>query len=141
MTIGPFTVTPHPAEHPVEAYALRVEGPAEDDPSRRVVLTYSGDTDACEGLQTAAAGADLLLAEAAFQEGRDTTRGIHLTGRRAGEAARDAAVARLVLTHLPPVERPRGRPGPGARGLGRPAGAGRAGPADRALTVVASVTA
>ncbi len=49
VTIGPFTVTPHPAEHPVEAYALRVEGPAEDDPSRRVVLTYSGDTDACDG--------------------------------------------------------------------------------------------
>ena len=106
VTIGPFTVTPQPVEHPVEAYALRVEGPAEDDPSRRVVLAYSGDTDACDGLQTAAAGADLLLAEAAFQEGRDTPRGIHLTGRRAGEAARDAGVARLVLTHLPPWNDP-----------------------------------
>lgn len=106
LQVGPLTITPHPVEHPVEAYALRVEGPAEDDPSRRVVLAYSGDTDACPGLQTAAAGADLLLAESAFEEGRDATRGIHLTGLRAGEAARDAGAARLVLTHLPPWNDP-----------------------------------
>ena len=104
--VGPLTITPHPVEHPVEAYALRVEGSAEGDPSRRVVLTYSGDTDACPGLQAAAEQADLLLAEAAFEEGRDAARGIHLTGLRAGEAARDARAARLVLTHLPPWNDP-----------------------------------
>ncbi|GAB4070578.1 MBL fold metallo-hydrolase [Angustibacter speluncae] len=106
VRVGPLTLTPHPVEHPVEAYALRVEGPAEDDPSRRVVLAYSGDTDACPGLQTAADGADLLLAESAFEEARDATRGIHLTGLRAGESARDAGAARLVLTHLPPWNDP-----------------------------------
>ena len=106
VDIGPFTVTPYAVEHPVEAYALRVEGPAEDDPARRAVLAYSGDTDACDGLQAAAKGADLFLAEAAFQEGRDAARGIHLTGRRAGECAAAAGVARLVLTHLPPWNDP-----------------------------------
>ena len=106
VEVGPFTVTPYRVEHPVEAYALRVEGPSEDDPSRRAVLTYSGDTDVCEGLQAAAEGEHLLLAEAAFQEGRDTPRGIHLTGRRAGQCATAAGVRSLVLTHLPPWNDP-----------------------------------
>ena len=55
------------------------------------------------------AGADVVLAEAAFVEGRDTARGLHLTGRRAAEAVVEAGqqggqgpVGRLLLTHLPP---------------------------------------
>ena len=65
-------------------------------------MTYSGDTDACAGLVEAAREADLFLCEAAFQEGRDEVRGVHLTGRRAGEAAQRAGARRLVLTHLQP---------------------------------------
>jgi ribonuclease BN (tRNA processing enzyme) len=65
------------------------------------VLAYSGDTDACEGLLPLARGADLFLAEASFQEGRDEVRGVHLTGRRAGRAAADAGCRRLLLTHVP----------------------------------------
>lgn len=105
VAVGPLSVTPFLVEHPVEAYALRVSGPSENG-GRAVTLTYSGDTDACDGLLGAAAGADLLLSEAAFHEGRDAIRGIHLTGLRAGEAARDAGVGRLVLTHLPPWNDP-----------------------------------
>ncbi len=105
VTVGPLSVTPYRVEHPVQAYALRVSGPSEVD-GHPVTLTYSGDTDACDGLVGAAAGADVLLCEAAFQEGRDSARGIHLTGLRAGEAARDAGVGRLVLTHLPPWNDP-----------------------------------
>lgn len=107
VTVGPLTVTPHAVLHPVAAFGVRVEGPAEDDPARRVALGYSGDTDACDGLTALAAGVDLLLAEASFHEGRDTDRGIHLTGRRAGQAAAEGAVGRLVLTHLPPWNDPR----------------------------------
>jgi ribonuclease BN (tRNA processing enzyme) len=65
------------------------------------VLAYSGDTDACPALEELAKEADLLLAEASFQEDRDEVRGIHLTGRRAGEAAAAAGARRLVLTHIP----------------------------------------
>jgi ribonuclease BN (tRNA processing enzyme) len=66
------------------------------------VLTYSGDTDTCEGLVEAAREADLFLCEAAFQEGRDDgIDGVHLTGRRAGQMASDAGARRLLLTHLP----------------------------------------
>lgn len=106
VRIGPLSVTAHPVLHPVEAYGLRVEGPSETDPDVRVVLGYSGDTDACPGLDEVASGADVLLAEAAFHEGRDVERGIHLTGGRAGEAATTGGVGHLVLTHLPPWNDP-----------------------------------
>ena len=50
----------------------------------------------------AARDSDLFLCEAAFQEGRDDAiDGVHLTGKRAGEAARQAGVARMLLTHIP----------------------------------------
>lgn len=105
VRFGPVSVTPMRVEHPVEAYGLRVRGPAEDGSGTRVVA-YTGDTDACEALLPLAAGADLLVAEAAFHEGRDLQRGIHLTGRRAGELAARAGAASLLLTHLPPWNDP-----------------------------------
>lgn len=94
VQVGPFTVTPFRVQHPVEAYGLRVEHAG-------AVLAYTGDTDSCPALLDLAQDADLLLAEASFQEGRDTARGIHLTGRRAGQAAAQAGARRLLLTHLP----------------------------------------
>lgn len=104
VRIGPLVVTPVRVEHPVEAYGLRVQGPGRDGAA--VVLAYTGDTDACPALGRLAAGADLLLAEAAFVEGRDLQRGIHLTARRAGQVAAQAAVGSLLLTHLPPWNDP-----------------------------------
>ena len=101
VEIGPFTVTPVAALHPVEAYGYRVEGPAESGRGR-VSLAFTGDTDLCEGIVTMADGVDLLLAEAAFVEGRDGLRGMHLTGHRAGELAAGGGVGRLVLTHIQP---------------------------------------
>ncbi len=105
VTIGSLTIEPFPVLHPVPAFALRITAPAERGGDDRV-LTYTGDTDLCEGATRAAAGADLLLSEAAFEEGRDSVRGIHLTGRRAGELATEAAASRLVLTHIPPWTNP-----------------------------------
>ncbi len=101
VAVGPLSVEPFEVDHPVLAYGVRVTGPAEEG-GREVTLGYSGDTDACDGLVEGVRDADLFLCEAAFQEGRDSVRGIHLTGRRAGEVATRAAVRRLVLTHLPP---------------------------------------
>jgi ribonuclease BN (tRNA processing enzyme) len=98
VDLGPLTVTPYRVAHPVEAYGMRVE---QHIGRRTAVLAYTGDTDACDALLPLAKGADLLLAEASFQEGRDATRGVHLTGLRAGQAAADAGCRRLVLTHLP----------------------------------------
>jgi ribonuclease BN (tRNA processing enzyme) len=98
VDLGPLTVTPYRVKHPVEAYGMRVEHHAGP---RTAVLAYTGDTDSCDALLPLAKGADLLLAEASFQEGRDGARGVHLTGLRAGQAASDAGCRRLVLTHVP----------------------------------------
>lgn len=106
--IGPFTVTAFEAQHPVEAYGIRVEGPAENGEGR-VSLAYTGDTDFIESIAQMADGVDLLLAEAAFLEGRDTVRGMHLTGKRAGQLAAGVSgvqsyqpARELVLTHIQP---------------------------------------
>ncbi|MEO7754772.1 MAG: MBL fold metallo-hydrolase [Terracoccus sp.] len=95
LVVGPFTVTPFRVNHPVEAFGLRVEAGGR-------VLAYTGDTDSCPALTPLMAGADLVLADSAFVDGRDAARDIHLTGSRAACAAVGAGgVRRLMLTHLP----------------------------------------
>lgn len=94
--VGPLTVRSFLVNHPVEAYALRIEH------TDGTLLTYSGDSDTCDGLTQAARDADLFVCEAAFEDGRDEVRGIHMTGSRAGETARAAGAKRLLLTHIPP---------------------------------------
>ncbi|PZR55158.1 MBL fold metallo-hydrolase [Xylanimonas oleitrophica] len=103
VTLGPLELTPFRVFHPVEAYGFRVTGPSTVHDGRRVTLAYTGDTDYCPGVVEAARDADLLLSEAAFAEGRDdgVEPGIHLTGKRAGRLASEAAVGSLLLTHLP----------------------------------------
>lgn len=103
--VGPMTFTPAAARHPVPAFGVRVEGPAQQDPARRVSLVYTGDTDTCPSIDALAEGADLLLAEAGFAE-TETVRGIHLTGTRAGLLAAQAGAGALVLTHIQPWNDP-----------------------------------
>jgi ribonuclease BN (tRNA processing enzyme) len=93
--IGPFTVTPYRVNHPVEAFGLRVEADGK-------VLAYTGDTDSTPALSPLLTGADLALSDSAFCDDRDDAVGIHLSGRRAAEAAVVAGgVRRLMLTHIP----------------------------------------
>jgi ribonuclease BN (tRNA processing enzyme) len=99
VALGPFLVEAVPVEHPVPAYALRVTADER-------TLAYSGDTAPCDGLERAAAGADLLLAEASFRVGHDNPAGIHLTGRDVGLTASRVGVGRVVLTHVPPWHEP-----------------------------------
>lgn len=94
LQIGPFTVEPFEAFHPVTAYALRVSAGGRS-------LAYSGDTAPCRGLDRAADGVDLLLAEAAFRSGDENPPGVHLTGADAGRVAAGGQVGQLVLTHVP----------------------------------------
>lgn len=93
--IGPFVVTVARVDHPVEAYAVRVEH--ED-----TALVYSGDTGASRTLVDLATGADVLLCEASFVESADNPPHVHLTGAQAGAHAAQAGVGRLLLTHVPP---------------------------------------
>lgn len=95
VELGPFRVEARRVEHPVEAYALRVEAGGRS-------LVYSGDTAPCAALDELAEATDLLLAEASFQEGRDNPPALHLTGADCGRTAAAARVGRLLLTHIPP---------------------------------------
>jgi ribonuclease BN (tRNA processing enzyme) len=106
VQVGPMAITPYRVRHPAETWGFRVDGPSDLFPGQPRVLSYSGDTDTCPGLEKIAAGADLLLIEAAFEEGRDAVTGVHLTGKRAGEAATAGQAKRVVVTHLPPWNDP-----------------------------------
>ena len=102
VTVGPMRLEPVAMNHSMPCFGVRVVGPSEREPGRAVSMAYTGDTDTGPGLDALAADADVLLAEAAFHEGRDDAyRGIHLTGRRAGEAAARGGTRHLVLTHIP----------------------------------------
>ena len=69
-------------------------------PGRKVVVT--GDTRPCPTTVEAARGADLLVHESTFgdPEAERALETDHSTAREAGRIAREAGVARLVLTHL-----------------------------------------
>lgn len=71
-------------------------------PGRRVV--FSGDTQPCEGILKAAAGATLFVCEASFTRDLiDRARDVkHMCAFEAASIAKDANVKRLVLTHISP---------------------------------------
>jgi ribonuclease BN (tRNA processing enzyme) len=92
--LGPFAVTTARTAHPEECYAVRLTAGGRS-------LVYTGDTGPCPEVVALAAGADVLLAEAAHPEAPGLPRDLHLTGREAGQHAADAGVARLLLTHVP----------------------------------------
>jgi ribonuclease BN (tRNA processing enzyme) len=94
FTLGPFEVTLARTAHPIECYAIRLTAGGRS-------LVYTGDTGPSERVIELARGADVLLAEAAHPPGGDLPKGLHLTGREAGEHAAAAGVGRLLLTHIP----------------------------------------
>ena len=95
--LGPFAVRTTPVNHPVPAFAVRVEAGGRS-------LVYSGDTATCPALIELARGADVLLCEAAWAGSSAPVPGIHLSGREAGEHASAAGVGRLLVTHVPAWE-------------------------------------
>lgn len=96
VSIGPFTVKPWSAQHPVPAYSLRISAGGR-------TITYTGDTGPYEQLADAVREADLFLSEASFLESRSATNppALHLTGTQAATYARQAGAKRLVITHVP----------------------------------------
>lgn len=103
MTVGPFRIFTAPMQHSVPTIAVRVEADG-------AAVTYSADTGPTEELVRLAAGTDLLIAEASWQEDGIPRPPIHMTAREAGEAAAGAGSGRLLLTHLRPyLDRDRSR--------------------------------
>jgi ribonuclease BN (tRNA processing enzyme) len=74
------------------------------------VLAYSADTGPAEEIVELSRGADLLIAEATWQENGEARPPIHMTAREAGEVAERAGLGELMLTHIRPyLDRDRSR--------------------------------
>ncbi|MFN2252271.1 MAG: MBL fold metallo-hydrolase [Anaerolineae bacterium] len=90
---GDLTVRFAPTVHYQPCLAMRFEHGGR-------TLTYTADTGPCPAVTDLASGSDLLIAESTLPE-RDGDRREwgHLTATEAGEMARRAGAAKLVLTH------------------------------------------
>jgi ribonuclease BN (tRNA processing enzyme) len=95
VSLGPLVLTAVPVLHTPQSVAFRVE-----DTETGKVIAFSGDTDVCAGIVTAAKNADVAVLECSFPNERKV-RG-HLTPAEAGELAAAARVKKLVLTHFYP---------------------------------------
>lgn len=86
-----------PAVHTTESYLTRIHD------KNGASIVYTGDTAPTDVLAKFARDADVLLCEATWGEcGSDKPAGMHMAGCDAGEAAREAGVKTLILTHIPP---------------------------------------
>lgn len=95
IQIGPFDVTAVAVYHPTPAFGLRIAYGG-------TILAYTGDTGYCRALGELADGVDVLLSEASWTHSAERPEGVHLSGRQAGELAKEAGVGRLLLTHVAP---------------------------------------
>jgi ribonuclease Z len=84
-----FKIFSSPVQHLIPTIGLRVEFPGQR------VFAYSGDTEPCEQVVRLAAGADVLIHEAAGGPPG------HSSAAQAGEIAERAEAARLLLVHYP----------------------------------------
>jgi ribonuclease BN (tRNA processing enzyme) len=67
-----------------------------------VVLAYTGDTGPSDAVVELARGADVLMAEASYQDSSNLLP-FHLSARQAAEHAKRAGAGRLLLTHILPT--------------------------------------
>lgn len=103
IRVGPFRIVTAAMRHSVPTIGVRVEVDG-------AAMTFSADTGPTEELMGLAAGCDLLVAEASWQDDGIPRPPIHLTAREAGEAAAQAGCRALLLTHLRPyLDRDRSR--------------------------------
>lgn len=96
--VGPFHVQTRPMAHLGDALGFRVE-------CGGAVLAYTGDTGPCEDIEVIGHHADLLIAEATWQDASDQLP-FHLSARQAGEHAARAGVRSLMLSHIWPSHDP-----------------------------------
>jgi ribonuclease BN (tRNA processing enzyme) len=112
--IGPFVVETKMLPHYVPNLGLRVR-------AGEAVLTYTGDSGPCREVVDLARESNLMIAEATFV-GRvpDDAVGHLSSAEQAGRQAREADVARLVLTHLWPGTDPSAAHSAAANGFDGP---------------------
>jgi ribonuclease BN (tRNA processing enzyme) len=95
--VGPFRISTRLLPHWVPNSGMRIAADG-------VVLAYTGDTGPSEEIETIARDADLLIAEASWQDA-DLASGkqpFHLTARQSAEHATRAGARRTMLSHFWP---------------------------------------
>ncbi|MDQ3983411.1 MAG: MBL fold metallo-hydrolase [Actinomycetota bacterium] len=93
LEVGGARISLHEMAHSVETVGVRIESGE--------TFAYSADTGPGGDLDALAAGADVFLCEATFQNSDPPWEG-HLSAAQAGSIAARAGVGRLVITHLRP---------------------------------------
>lgn len=99
-------------DHPTETLAVRIDGDGRG-------LAYTADTGPGWSLEALGPGIDLALCEATYLVDNEGTAG-HLSARQAGDMARRAGAARLVLTHRWPTVEPAASLAEGEAAYGAP---------------------
>lgn len=92
--IGPFVTRFHKTNHPVEAYAIRLDFKGKS-------IVYTSDTAYCENLIQFAKNADLLITESSLYPGMDGTKSGHMTVNEAIDFSVKSNAKETLLSHLP----------------------------------------
>ena len=95
LELGPFSVTFMKTIHPVTCYAMRF---VENDTGK--IFVFTGDSGYLAEFNDFAKDADLFLADTYLFNGHEHHKA-HFTAQESGTFAKNAAVKKLVLTHLP----------------------------------------
>jgi ribonuclease BN (tRNA processing enzyme) len=96
VQVGPLDIRAFEMAHVgVKALGYRIEAGG-------VVFAYTGDTGPSDAVIELARDADVLMAEASYQDD-STLLPFHLSARQAAEHAKAAGVGRLLLTHILPT--------------------------------------
>lgn len=99
--VGPFSLSSWLLPHFVPNAGVRLS-------SDSLTVAYTGDTGPDPSLALLGRDADLFIVEATDRQQRTSTRppteggSMHMTGREAGQAAKEANARRLMLTHFWP---------------------------------------
>ncbi|MFA5181930.1 MAG: ribonuclease Z [Syntrophales bacterium] len=93
LTRLPFPVAARPLRHASLTLGYRIE--LEDR-----VISYCPDTGYCENAVSLSRGAELVIAECAYQSGQGSDDWPHLNPETAAQIAKEAEAKRLVLVHF-----------------------------------------
>jgi ribonuclease BN (tRNA processing enzyme) len=94
LTIGPFQITFKKNQHPVEAYAIKIE-------SSDKRLVFTSDTSFTEELIDFCQGVDLLVTECSLYDGMNGAQAGHMNAKEAGILAHRSQAKKVILSHLP----------------------------------------